>query len=99
MRDVNRNTFGADVIDRVSEGWGLDAEGEIKGCYRPIGHPAVSCSDLSTGTAANSAQQLWYAIGDFFNCRFMSKQLVRMHVVRNENTLTSSPTGYPHQSS
>lgn len=59
IRDVHTRTFGKDVVDRMGEAWGLDSEGEVKGCYRPTGHPA-----------------LWYAIGDFFNCRFMSKQLV-----------------------
>ncbi|KAH8114872.1 FAD/NAD-binding domain-containing protein [Phellopilus nigrolimitatus] len=50
--------FGADVIGRTQEVWGLDAEGELRGCYRPSGVPG-----------------LWYAAGDFFHSRYMSKQL------------------------
>ena len=44
VKEVNKRTFGEDVIDRISDGWGLDAECEIQGAYRPTGHPAVSHS-------------------------------------------------------
>lgn len=37
-----RKLFGDETIDRTSEAWGLDEEGELRGCYRPSGHPGVS---------------------------------------------------------
>ncbi|KAI9066764.1 FAD/NAD-P-binding domain-containing protein [Trametes sanguinea] len=58
MREANRETFGKEVIDQTDEVYGLDEEGEIKGSYRPSGHPG-----------------LWFATGDFFVSRFMSKAL------------------------
>jgi cation diffusion facilitator CzcD-associated flavoprotein CzcO len=39
MRDRARTLFGDSVADRCSEVWGLDDEGEIRGLYRPSGHP------------------------------------------------------------
>lgn len=42
MREVNKQIFGTEVIDRTREVWGLDSEGEINGSYRPSGHPGVS---------------------------------------------------------
>ncbi|KII84022.1 hypothetical protein PLICRDRAFT_436694 [Plicaturopsis crispa FD-325 SS-3] len=39
-RDSLKNTFGAEVIDRTTEMWGLDAEGEYK-TYRPSGQPGL----------------------------------------------------------
>ena len=42
IRETSAAIFGADVIDRTSEVWGLDAEGELSGAYRPSGHPGVS---------------------------------------------------------
>lgn len=37
-----RGVFGDATIDRVGPVWGLDEEGELRGCYRPTGHPGVS---------------------------------------------------------
>ncbi|KAH9836252.1 FAD/NAD-P-binding domain-containing protein [Rhodofomes roseus] len=37
----HRETYGADVVDKTSPIWGLDDEGEIRGTYRPTGHPAL----------------------------------------------------------
>ena len=42
MREVNKEIFGEDVIDRVHKVYGLDEEGEIRGSYRPCGYPGVS---------------------------------------------------------
>lgn len=42
IRDTMRETFSADVIDHTEEVWGLDDEGEYKGCYRPSGQSGVS---------------------------------------------------------
>ncbi|KAI0086909.1 FAD/NAD(P)-binding domain-containing protein [Irpex rosettiformis] len=58
MRETSVALLGADVIDRTGQVWGLDAEGELSGTYRPSGHPG-----------------LWFAAGDFFNGRYMSKHL------------------------
>ena len=43
MREVNAELFGEEVIGKTDEVYGLDAEGEIKGSYRPSGHPGVRC--------------------------------------------------------
>ena len=77
IRDVNKRLMGTDVIDQTCEAWGLDDEGEVQGCYRPTGHPGVSALAFECVALLMSwGGQLWYALGDFFNCRFMSKQLV-----------------------
>ena len=41
MREMHKELFGDDVIDRTDEDWGLDAEGECNGSYRPCGFPGV----------------------------------------------------------
>ncbi|PCH39605.1 FAD/NAD(P)-binding domain-containing protein [Wolfiporia cocos MD-104 SS10] len=40
-RTTLREICGAEVIDRTSEAWGMDEEGEIKGICRPTGHPGL----------------------------------------------------------
>ncbi|PCH35655.1 FAD/NAD(P)-binding domain-containing protein [Wolfiporia cocos MD-104 SS10] len=40
-RESLRTMFGADVIDQTEQAWGIDQEGEIRGCFRPTGHPAL----------------------------------------------------------
>ncbi|KAJ7184426.1 FAD/NAD-P-binding domain-containing protein [Mycena filopes] len=40
--DTLRKTFfGDEIMDRVGPVWGLDAEGEIRGCYRPTGQSGL----------------------------------------------------------
>ncbi|KAI0698553.1 dimethylaniline monooxygenase (N-oxide-forming) [Cerioporus squamosus] len=58
IKESNRAIFGDEVIERTKPVYGLDEEGELRGSYRPSGHPG-----------------LWFATGDFFNSRFMSKIL------------------------
>ncbi|KAI1793658.1 FAD/NAD-P-binding domain-containing protein [Ganoderma leucocontextum] len=41
MREASVELFGEDVINRTEEVYGLDEEGEIKGSYRPSGHPGL----------------------------------------------------------
>ncbi|KAJ7168404.1 FAD/NAD-P-binding domain-containing protein [Mycena crocata] len=41
IRDTMRGVFGDTIIDRVGPVWGLDEEGELRGCYRPTGHPGL----------------------------------------------------------
>ena len=41
IREANKEVFGEDVISQTEEVFGLDEEGEIKGSYRPCGHPGV----------------------------------------------------------
>ncbi|KAJ7771529.1 hypothetical protein B0H16DRAFT_1409934 [Mycena metata] len=37
-----RKTFlGDEIMDRVGPVWGLDDEGELRGCYRPTGQPGL----------------------------------------------------------
>lgn len=42
VRNVWKEIFGEEVIDTAGEAWGLDVERELKGVYRPTGHPGVS---------------------------------------------------------
>ncbi|KAL5520428.1 hypothetical protein ACEPAG_9652 [Sanghuangporus baumii] len=80
IRPSMEKLFGTDTIGKTSEVWGLDEEGELRGCYRPSGHPG-----------------LWYAAGDFFHSRYMSKQMAllikaeELGLTRFEN-LASVPT-------
>ncbi|CAL1707713.1 unnamed protein product [Somion occarium] len=41
MREVNTDLFGEDVINRTSQVAGYDEEGELRGAYRPSGHPGL----------------------------------------------------------
>lgn len=34
--------FGEETIEQTGPVWGLDHEGELRGQYRPSGHPGVS---------------------------------------------------------
>jgi hypothetical protein len=72
--------FGRDVIERAGPVWGLDDEGELRGVYRPSGHPAVRTYGLRrAGRAMLTIHvQLWYGGGDFQATRWGSKQLVRL---------------------
>jgi len=40
-RQSLKEIFGANAIDQTSPLWGLDDEGEIRGAYRPSGHPGI----------------------------------------------------------
>ncbi|KAJ6606230.1 FAD/NAD-P-binding domain-containing protein [Mycena vulgaris] len=57
--DTMRGVFGDSTMDQVGPVWGVDTEGELRGCYRPTGHPG-----------------LWFAVGEFYQSRAFSKQLV-----------------------
>lgn len=39
MRTHCRKVFGDAVADRVKDAWGFDEEGEVRGVWRPSGHP------------------------------------------------------------
>ncbi|KAM5545582.1 hypothetical protein V8D89_000620 [Ganoderma adspersum] len=41
IRETNRELLGGDIVDKTGEVYGLDEEGEIKGSYRPCGHPGL----------------------------------------------------------
>ncbi len=45
IREANAEVLGHEVIDKTDEVFGLDEEGEIKGSYRPSGHPGVCVFD------------------------------------------------------
>lgn len=42
IRESSRKIFGDETIDRTCRVYGLDEEGELRGSYRPTGHPGVS---------------------------------------------------------
>ncbi|THG97872.1 hypothetical protein EW026_g4211 [Hermanssonia centrifuga] len=54
IRETNKKLFGADIIDQTSHVWGLDDEGELRGSYRPSGHPGLW---YATGDFYNSRFQ------------------------------------------
>ncbi|KAJ7745600.1 FAD/NAD-P-binding domain-containing protein [Mycena maculata] len=68
IRDNMRALFSDRVIDQTSLVWGVDEEGELRGCYRAPGHPG------SRLTIQNHTG-LWFAAGNFAVSRFYSKQL------------------------
>ncbi|KAJ7683420.1 FAD/NAD-P-binding domain-containing protein [Mycena rosella] len=41
IRDNMRTLFSDRVIDQTSPLWGIDGEGEVRGCYRASGHPGL----------------------------------------------------------
>lgn len=54
--------FGSDVIGQTQEVWGLDGEGELRGCYRPSGHPGVSVQSRFLYTRTPSSNQIMISI-------------------------------------
>ncbi|KAJ7593122.1 FAD/NAD-P-binding domain-containing protein [Mycena floridula] len=51
MRESSEAIFGADAIARTGPVWGLDGEGELRGVFRPTGHPGLW---FAAGDFANS---------------------------------------------
>ncbi|KAI0650322.1 FAD/NAD-P-binding domain-containing protein [Trametes meyenii] len=41
IREADRELLGDDVVSQIGDVYGLDDEGEVKGSYRPSGHPGV----------------------------------------------------------
>ncbi|KAJ7784755.1 FAD/NAD-P-binding domain-containing protein [Mycena metata] len=41
IRDTMRGLFGDAVMDQTGPVWGVDEEGEIRGCYHASGHPGL----------------------------------------------------------
>ncbi|KAF5345198.1 hypothetical protein D9758_009716 [Tetrapyrgos nigripes] len=41
IRDTMRKIFGDETMDKTSLVWGLDEEDELRGSYRPTGHPGL----------------------------------------------------------
>ncbi|TFK39171.1 dimethylaniline monooxygenase [Crucibulum laeve] len=41
MHDGLKTLFGAEIMDQTGPIWGVDEEGEARGCYRPSGHPGL----------------------------------------------------------
>ncbi|KAJ7615887.1 FAD/NAD-P-binding domain-containing protein [Roridomyces roridus] len=41
IRDTMRGLLGDEVIDQTEPVWGVDEEGEIRGCYHYSGHPGL----------------------------------------------------------
>jgi len=48
MRNSVRDLFGDEVAGRVEDFWGLDAEGEIKGAFKPSGRKYCPRGKLGT---------------------------------------------------
>ncbi|KAI0638064.1 FAD/NAD-P-binding domain-containing protein [Trametes polyzona] len=49
MREASAEVLGHEIIDQTDEVYGLDEEGEIRGSYRPSGHPGVRLHSFSKG--------------------------------------------------
>lgn len=43
IKETNRALFGEEMMENTKPVYGLDEEGELRGSYRPSGHPGVSC--------------------------------------------------------
>ncbi|OAP62649.1 hypothetical protein AYL99_01876 [Fonsecaea erecta] len=41
MRQIAGEIVGPQVADQLDDFWGLDAEGELRGAFKPAGHPGV----------------------------------------------------------
>ena len=46
IKETARKIFGDEVVGQVGDVYGLDEEGELKGSFRPSGHPGVSTGYL-----------------------------------------------------
>ena len=63
MREVTKELMGEDVINQTEDLFpGMDEEGELKGSYRPCGHPGVRRPIFST-TNALTATRPTYSSG------------------------------------
>lgn len=51
MRDKLRGLLGDEVIDRTTDIWGTDGDGELRSGYRPSGQPGVSTYTMIHFTA------------------------------------------------
>jgi len=58
IRDSMRSVFGDSIIDQTDPVWGLDEEGELRGVYRPSGHPALWFTAGEFYTSRVRAKQL-----------------------------------------
>jgi len=58
IRDTMRGIFGDAIIDQTSPVWGLDHEGELKGIYRPSGHPGLWFAAGEFYTSRSRTKQL-----------------------------------------
>lgn len=56
IRELSKKSLGADTVDRTTDIYGLDAEGELNGSYRPCGHPGVSACSCYSGGEKLTAQ-------------------------------------------
>ncbi|KAK0238271.1 FAD/NAD-P-binding domain-containing protein [Armillaria nabsnona] len=41
IRDTIKGMFGEAIMERTSQIWGLDEEGELNGCFKPSGYPGL----------------------------------------------------------
>lgn len=41
VKETIKSIFGEEVVKPTGEIWGLDEEGELKGCYKPSGYPGL----------------------------------------------------------
>ncbi|KAI9693499.1 MAG: hypothetical protein M1820_009235 [Bogoriella megaspora] len=51
LKLVVEDLFGSEIANEVGDFWGLDPEGELKGAYKPTGHPAFWYHGGSLGQA------------------------------------------------
>ena len=82
MRTSNIEVLGPNVMQRVRTVGGRDEEGEVRGLFRPCGHPGVWSSCEAGDRVTNCiCVQLWFAGGDFAYARVFSKSLVSVCMV------------------
>ncbi|THH30494.1 hypothetical protein EUX98_g3702 [Antrodiella citrinella] len=58
VREVAKKIFGEEAIKRTGEVYGLDDEGELKGSFRPSGHPGLWFGSGEFITGRTMAKQL-----------------------------------------
>ncbi|KAF7353744.1 Flavin-containing monooxygenase YUCCA9 [Mycena venus] len=71
ITDTMRPVFGDEAIDRVGPVWGLDEEGELRGCYRPTGHPGLWFAAGEFAVSRPFSKQLVSAKFENFPPRFL----------------------------
>ena len=61
IRPSMKSIFGSETIDRTTEVWGLDSESELRGCYRPSGHPGVRSVFSINLLYHAGAKHIWFS--------------------------------------
>ncbi|KAG6813422.1 hypothetical protein H0H92_011119 [Tricholoma furcatifolium] len=86
IRETVKEIFGEDTIARTSQVWGLDAEGELRGCYRPSGHPGLWYGAGDFAISRFMSKQLTSDPSSMYTSRIKGRQMLLENPARESRT-------------